>query len=256
MVKLIKIKKKNVLVLIPTRLNSRRLPAKALLPINNLPLIIHVYRRSLLAKNVDDVFICCDDSKILNTAKKYGAKAILTSKHHETGTDRICEAYKKIGKNYNFIVDVQGDEPLVSPTHIDKVIDHHKKNKNIDIILPNLKIDSLNNTNIVKIVSNKFDEVLYISRAQIPYEFKSKLKKIKKHLSVVSFRPEALLKFGKTKRSEIEKIEDIELLRALDIGLKIKTINLQGDSFSIDVFEDYTKAQIQISKDRYFKFYK
>ena len=75
-------------------------------------------------------------------------------------------------------------------------------------------------------------------------------------MSIVSFKPESLIKFGKAKRAETEKIEDIELLRALDIGLKIKTMNLKGDSFSIDVFEDYTKAQLQITKDRYFKFYK
>ena len=168
--------KNDVLVLIPTRLNSRRLPAKALLPINNIPLVIHVYKRALLAKNVSDVFICCDDLKILKIAKKYGAKVMLTSKHHETGTDRICEAYKKIGKNYNFVVDVQGDEPLISPPHIDQVIDFHKKNQKIDIILPNLQINALNNTNIVKIITNKLNEVLYISRAKIPYEFRSKIK--------------------------------------------------------------------------------
>lgn len=249
-------KQNDVLVLIPTRLNSRRLPAKALLPINKIPLIIHVYKRTLLSKQVGEAIICCDDQKIIKVAKKYGAKAMLTSKHHHNGTDRICEAYKKIGKNYNFVIDIQGDEPLISPIHIDKIIEHHKKNKNTDIILPNLQIKSVNNTNIVKIVSNRFNDVLYISRANIPYEFRNKIKKIKKHLSIVSFKPEALLKFGKSKRAETEKIEDIELLRALDIGLKIKTLNLKGDSFSVDVFEDYTKAQIQINKDKYFKFYK
>ena len=113
---------KKILALIPTRLSSRRLPAKALLPINNLPLIIHVYKRTLLAKKIDEAIICCDDLKISNAVKKYGAKVMLTSKHHINGTDRICEAYKKIGKNYQLVVDVQGDEPLISPLHIDKVI--------------------------------------------------------------------------------------------------------------------------------------
>lgn len=252
-----KMKKNNgVIVLIPTRLNSRRLPAKALLPINKMPLVIHVYKRAKLSKKVDDVIICCDDNKILKVAKSFGAKAMLTSKHHKNGTDRICEAYKKIGKKYEIVLDVQGDEPLISPIHIDQVIDYHRKNLNADIILPNLQIDAVNNTNIVKLVTNKSNEVLYISRANIPYEFRNKIKKIKKHLSIVSFKPESLFKFGKAKRSDAEKVEDIELLRALDIGLKIKTINLKGDSFSVDVFEDYNKAQVQISKDRYFKFYK
>ena len=127
---------------------------------------------------------------------------------------------------------------------------------NYDIILPNLKVKATNNTNIVKIVTNKKNEIMYISRANIPHEFKSKVNFFKKHLSIVSFKPESLLKFGKSSRSELEKSEDIELLRALDLGMKIKTINLSGDSFSIDVFEDYTKAQSQIKKDRYLKFYR
>ena len=87
--------KKKILVLIPTRLNSRRLPAKALLPINNLPLIMHVYKRVKLSKKVDDVIICCDDTKISKVVKKFGANVMLTSKHHQNGTDRICEGYKK-----------------------------------------------------------------------------------------------------------------------------------------------------------------
>lgn len=250
--------KSEVLALIPTRLNSRRLPAKALLPINNLPLVIHVYRRAKLAKNINDVIICCDDKKIYNEAKKYGAKVMMTSKHHQNGTDRICEALGKIKKKYNYklIVDIQGDEPLLSPLHIDQVVDFHKKNLEADIILPNLKIKAVNNTNLVKIVTNKKNEVIYISRANIPYQFKEQLNYYKKHLSIISFKPEALLKYGKSKISDLEKIEDVELLRALYIGLKIKTLNLKGDSFSIDVFEDYTKAQSVMSQDKYFKIYK
>ena len=250
--------KKKILALIPTRLNSRRLPAKALLPINNIPLIMHVYKRALLSKKLDEAIICCDDKKIFNVVKKYGAKAMMTSKHHLNGTDRICEAFKKLkNKNdYSLVVDIQGDEPLVSPLHIDKVIEFHEKNSNIDIVLPNLKIKSTNNTNIVKLVTNKKNEVIYISRANVPYQFKKESKFHKKHLSVVSFKPESLLAFGKSKLSELEKIEDVELLRALDIGLKVKSLNLTGDSFSIDVFEDYQKAKIQISRDRYFKFYR
>lgn len=249
-------KKNKVLALIPTRINSKRLPAKALLPLNNIPLIIHVYKRTLLSKKVSDAIICCDDVKILKVAKKYKARAILTSKHHVNGTDRICEVFKNIKKKYDLVVDVQGDEPLISPIHIDKVIDHHFKNIKYDIVLPNLKVRSVNNTNIVKIVSNLKNEVLYISRANVPYEFKKNVKYLKKHLSIISFKPDSLIKFGKSRRSELEKVEDIELLRALDIGLKIKTLNLSGDSFSIDIFDDYLKAKESISKDRYFKFYK
>ncbi len=250
--------RQKVLALIPTRLNSVRLPAKALLPINNIPLVMHVYKRALLAKKVDEAIICCDDKKILNVVKKYGAKALITSKHHSNGTDRICEAFNKIKNKEKFklVVNIQGDEPLVSPNHINKTIEFHEKNLKSDIILPNIKVRATNNTNIVKIVTNKKNDVLYISRANVPFEFKDKVKFFKKHLSIVSFKPNSLMTYGKSKISDLEKIEDLDLLRAIDIGLKIKTINLKGDSFSIDIFEDYKKAKIQITKDRYFKFYR
>ena len=251
-------KKNSVLALIPTRLNSRRLPAKALLPINKLPLIIHVYRRTILSKKIDETYICCDDKEIFNVAKKFGAKVLMTSKHHNNGTERICEAFKKIKNNekYKFVVDVQGDEPLLSPNHIDKVVNYHEKNLDADIILPNLKVKPTNNTNIIKIVSNKKNEVMYLSRSNIPYEFKEKNSHFKKHLSIISFKPKSLIEYGKHKFGANEKVEDIELLRALEIGLKIKTISLEGDSFSVDVFEDYSKAKVKIKKDKYFKLYK
>ena len=85
--------------LIPTRLNSTRLPQKALLPINNIPLVVHTYKRAKLCKTLDEVFICCDDKKIKNAAEKFGAKVIMTSKNHTNGTERIYEVYKKLKKN-------------------------------------------------------------------------------------------------------------------------------------------------------------
>ena len=93
-------KKKTVLGLIPTRLNSTRLPQKALLSINNIPLVVHTYKRAKLSKKLDDLYICCDDKKIFNTVKKYNAKAIMTSKNHVNGTERIFEAYKKLKKKF------------------------------------------------------------------------------------------------------------------------------------------------------------
>lgn len=249
--------KKKVLALIPTRLNSRRLPAKALLPINNMPLIMHVYKRALLSKNIDDVAVCCDDKKIFDVVKKYGAKVMMTSKHHPNGTDRICEAYTKFKnkKDYGLVVDIQGDEPLVSPLHIDKVIEFHKKNLSADIILPTLKIKLADNQNLIKVVTDNKKNVLYLSRAKIPLEFKKKSPFFKKHLSIISFKKDALIKYSSSKKTNLEKIEDIELLRALEIGLRIKTVDLVGDSFSVDVIEDYIKAKEKFKTDKVLKKY-
>lgn len=242
--------------LIPSRLSSSRLPQKPLLEIEGIPLVIHTYRRAKLSKNLHEVIICCDDKKILKVAKKYKAKAILTSHHHQNGTERICEAYLKNKKKYDLIIDIQGDEPLISPHHIDRVIDCHKKNMNIDIMLPHLMVKNFNNPNIVKIVSDKRDNILYLSRAQIPFEFKSKNTFVKKHLSIISFLPNALIQYSKSKKTDLEKIEDVELLRALEIGLKIKTVKMKGDSFSVDVLKDFNKAKLKMKNDKIFKIYK
>lgn len=244
-----------VIALIPARLNSTRLEKKVLLPLNNLPLIIHVYKRAQKARRIDDVVICCDDLSIYKVAKKYGAKCVLTSKLHKNGTERIYEAYKKIKKKFDLVIDVQGDEPLINPKHIDKVVEYHHKNKKADIVVPNLKIKEKNNPNIVKVVSNNKNEIIYFSRLDVPFGFKKRIKYLKKHLSIVSFKPKALKKFCKYKQSVNEKIENIELFRALDLGMNLKTFELNGDSFSIDVKSDYKKAIKYVRKDKITKTY-
>lgn len=244
-----------ILGLIPTRLGSTRLPSKPLLEISGIPLIIHTYKRAMLSKKFDDVIICCDDKKISNIAKKFKAKCVLTSKHHNNGTERITEVLLKQKKTYDLIVDIQGDEPLISPHHIDKVIDYHKKNFSTDIILPTLKIKLADNQNLIKVVTDQKKNVLYLSRAKIPLEFKKKNSFFKKHLSIISFKKNALIKYSSAKKSNLEKIEDIELLRALEIGLKIKTIDLVGDSFSVDVMEDFIKAKEKFKTDKILKRY-
>jgi|TARA_B110000238_G_C16022339_1_gene393778 3-deoxy-manno-octulosonate cytidylyltransferase (CMP-KDO synthetase) len=242
--------------LIPTRLNSTRLPQKALLEINNIPLVIHTYKRAKLSKKLSDVYICCDDEKIKSVAEKFGAKVMMTSQNHSNGTERINEVYKKLKKEYDFVVDIQGDEPLISPYHIDEVINFHTKNIDADIILPTLQIKPTNNTNIIRVLLNNKNEVLYLSRADIPLNYKKDKKKSLKHLSILSFKPSALEQFAKAKKTYLESIEDIELLRALEIGLKIKSIKLTGDSFSVDVYDDYKKSRLRMSKDKFFKIYK
>lgn len=249
--------KKKIIGFIPTRLNSSRLPNKALLEIDKIPLVIHTYKRAKLSKKLDELIICCDDKKIYDVAKRFKAKAILTSKNHTNGTERIAEAYKKINKKYDIIVDIQGDEPLISPFHIDKVIEEHMKFfSSADIVLPTLLTSKKNNTNLVKVVCDTKNFVLYLSRASIPFEFNNTIKNVKKHLSIISFKPKALEIFAKSKKTYLESIEDIELLRALELGLKIKSINLKGDSFSVDVHEDFVRASKILSSDKYYKLYK
>ena len=224
--------------------------------IGDLPLIIHTYRRTKMAKSLDDVFICCDTKEVYQVAKKYNAKVILTSTKHKQGGDRIFEAYKKLKNKFDQVVDIQGDEPLIDPFNINQVVKHHRKNKNFDIILPNLPTKFTTDPHIVRIIFNKKREVLYLTRSNTPYHFISTTDKIYKHLSVISFKPSALKSFADCKKSKLEQLEDIELLRAIDTGLKIKTFSLKGDnSFSIDVPKNLILARKKMKRDRLYKLY-
>ena len=235
--------------LIPSRLASTRLKNKPLLKIKDMPIVIHTYKRALMSKKLDDLFICCDDIKIKKICEYYGAKSILTSKKHMNGTERIGEGYKKLKKKYDLIVDIQGDEPLINPSHIDQVIDFHSKNKNTDIILPTLKSNNYAGKHVVNVLKTKKNDVIYLSRGNLPFQFKKKNSLYYKHLSIISFTPSSLKKFCESKQTFLEKIEGIELLRAIELNMKIKTLLLEGDSFSVDVKKDFIKAKKYILKD-------
>ena len=247
--------KKKIIGLIPVRLKSSRLKQKSLLMIKKIPLIIHTYRRAKLSKKLDDVVICCDDKKIIKIAKQFNAKAILTSKKHKNGTERINEGYLKLKKKYDLIVDIQGDEPLINPSQIDQVINFHLKNITSDIILPSLKLKNISSYNVVKVLSDNKDKVLYLSRCKVPHNFTKKSDYYLKHLSIISFKPNALTKFCKSKQTRLERIEGVELLRAIEIGLKVKTTIIKGNSFSVDIKDDFLKAKRFMEKDKLFKSY-
>ena len=219
-------------------------------------MVVHVYRRTKMSNLLDDVIVCCENKKVYEVLKKYNCKSIFTSKKHKNGTERIAEAYKKTKKKYDLVIDIQGDEPLVDPKQIDNVIKFHLKNFSSDIVVPSLKIPLSEDHNIVKIVKDRNLNVLYFSRLKIPYGFKKKNKYLNKHLSIISFRPKALLQFASAKQTYLEKIEGIELLRALEIGMKIKSPNLLGDSFAVEVKRDYIRAKNYIKSDKFYKFYK
>ena len=119
-------KKIKIVGLIPSRLNSSRLFEKALLEIDGVPLVIHTFKRAKLSKYLDDIYVCTDSKKIATICKKYKCKVLFTGKN-PTGTDRISEAADKLKTKYDLYIDIQGDEPLINPNHIDKVILWHQK---------------------------------------------------------------------------------------------------------------------------------
>lgn len=238
--------------LIPCRLESKRLKKKSLLILDGLPLIVHTYRRSMLSQKLDEVYVCTDSNKIIKVLKKYGCKYLKTKRNFNNGTERIASV-KKFFKNVKFFIDIQGDEPLVSPDDIDDVINFHKSNEKFDIVVPCIETKKTYTKNIVKIIKSN-NRVIYMTRLDAPCEFFKKTKYYK-HLSVISFKPNALLNFSKLKKGQIETIESIELMRAIENNYQIGTFESKSDSFSIDIKNDYLKAKRRIKKDKFRKFY-
>lgn len=231
-------------VLIPSRLNSTRLPGKALLNIDGIPLVARVMQQASKCLDVNDVYVCTDSIEISDVVCAYGGKAIMTSSEHLNGTTRIAEA-KSMLPPYDLYIDVQGDEPFINPAHISEVIECHAKYLP-DIVLPLLPI--LNSkSSIVKVVKDINGRALYLSRADIPFQFGSK-SNFNKHLSIISFSPDALDKFASLPASSLEITEGIELLRAIENGMYVQTTVLSGDSFSIDTEEDYKQALMRCAQ--------
>ena len=239
--------------LIPSRLNSTRLKQKALLKVEGIPIVIHTYMRSIQSKLLDDVYICTDSKLISDTAEKYKAKVIMTSKKHKNGTERIAEAAKKI--QADLIVDIQGDEPLINPKDIDRVIKFHLKNLNFGCVVPHMKFYEKNKKNVVKIVHEK-NRVIFFSRSDLPVPFRKKVEYLSKHLSIISFKKKDLITYSQLKMSNLEKYESIELLRCLDSNICIGTFLINGSSMSIDIKSDFNKALKLMKHDKIFKTYK
>ncbi|WP_075483181.1 3-deoxy-manno-octulosonate cytidylyltransferase [Candidatus Pelagibacter communis] len=243
------------IILIPSRLKSSRLPSKALLEIDSIPIIIHTYMRAKLSKFADDVFVCTDSKLIQDVCKKFDAKSILTKKKHKNGTERIFEAAKKLKlKNNDIIIDVQGDEPLIDPISIDKTANFFLKN-NFEIVVPHIIFSKKNKQNIVKLIVNDQNEIKWMTRSDTPFEYLKKTN-LKKHLSIIIFTFKSLQKYNKLKPSYHEKIESIELLRALENGISMGSNKIKSDSFSIDILEDYQNALRNFKRDKIKKKYK
>ena len=202
--------------LIPCRLHSSRLPNKPLKVIKGLPMFAHVYFRSKLS-DLNEVYICTDSNEIKEISKSLGINYLMTSKNHRNGTERCAEATKKLDLNSNdIVIDIQGDEPMVNPDHIDTLIKEFI-NKDCEIMVPYLNCEEINNPNIVKILSTVENKILYMSRSDIP-NFFHKNEPLKKHLSIIAFTQKSIIEFCSKKPSKYEKMEGIELLRAIEMG--------------------------------------
>jgi 3-deoxy-manno-octulosonate cytidylyltransferase (CMP-KDO synthetase) len=228
-----------ILGLIPARLKSKRLKDKLLLKLKKMPLIIHTLKHASRSKKLTKLLVCTDSKKIFDIVKKNNGYPIITSSKYSNGTERIADVAKKY--KTKLVVDIQGDEIFIDPKLIDKLIQFHLKNLKYDIIVPCTKTENYKDKSIVKFVFNKKFEVVNMTRKDLYCDSDTQF--LYKQVDVISFKPEKLKLFARLKKTTNEKKNNIELLRAIDNGLKIKTFIVNTDSFSINTKIDYIKAK-------------
>jgi len=242
------------IVVIPARLNSTRLPNKVLLNLKGKTVVQRVYEQCLKAKNIDDVYIATDSTKVEESCLNFTQSIIMTDESHGSGTDRIAEAVGEI--ECDVIINVQGDEPFIEPELIEKLANTFDDD---NIVMTSamhkiVKVKELKNHNIVKVTVDNKNNALYFSRSIIPHhrdEWDSLLNhhkeipnslKFYRHLGIYGYTKEFLLTYSKMEQSYLERLEKLEQLRVLENGYKIKMIETDYNSIGIDTIEDYHKA--------------
>ena len=246
--------------IIPARFASTRLPGKALIDIAGKPMVCWVAERARAARNVDRVIVATDSQEIVDAVTASGFEAMLTDVHHASGTDRVAEVAAKI-PDAEIIVNVQGDEPLISPATIEKAVAtmaaEIAKPDGAGIVTtwePIESLDELLNFDLVKVVVDEEDNAIYFSRSPIPFprdaakrygeperalEAEPELFQIfRKHTGLYVYRRDVLLEFTRWPQSQLEKIEALEQLRALAHGVKIKVVEACSTSIGVDTAED------------------
>ena len=239
--------------IIPARLESSRLPDKALADILGLPMIVHVFKRCLLAKSLDAVYVATDSNKIRNIVEQHGGEVIMTSAEHQTGTDRIAEAARDI--NADIIVNVQGDEALVNPEYIDKAVDSLVNSSRADVAILVNPFNKRNSPSDIKAVLNEHDEIMYLSRSDIPSDARVNNPKMLKAYHIVPFRKNFLLKYAKWEKTELEQIEFNEYLRILEKGYKIQAVRVESDAVSVDTEQDLEFVRGKMKTDKVSQLY-
>ena len=239
--------------MIPVRMESTRLPNKAIKDICGLPMIIHTMKRTMMAKELDEVYVVTDSIEIKELVESHGGNIIMTASSHQTGSDRLAEAASKI--EANIIVNVQGDEALVNPMHIDQSI-QGLINSDAQVSILLTKFSKKNSQGDIKAVVNLKNEIMYISRNDLPSDARVEVKEMLKAYHVVSFRKDFLIKYANLEQTPLEKIEYNEYLRILENGYKIQGVMVDSDSISVDTKDDLEYVIEVMKNDALYKKYK
>jgi 3-deoxy-manno-octulosonate cytidylyltransferase (CMP-KDO synthetase) len=242
--------KKKFIIIIPARMRSNRLPGKPLIKINGMPMVIRTYKQCLKTADNSLIYIATDSKKIKKVCEQYGAQVIITSEKCLTGTDRVAEVARKIDSK--IYINVQGDEPIFDPHDLKKLIRYGLKNPSA-IVSGYCEINEermYNDLNVPKVVLDKENYLMYASRAPIPSNKKAKFISANRQICAYSFPKETLKIFSTfKKKTYLESIEDIEYLRFLEVGIKIKCIKMSGKSLAVDNSYDLNVVSQIIKKN-------
>lgn len=234
---------KKTAIVIPARYSSTRLPAKPLLLVKNKPIIQYVYEAAKQSKLASEVIVATDDERIKAAVENFNGKCEMTSAKHKCGSDRIAEIANR-HPEFDYILNLQGDEPQITPEVIDLAIETLIKDDNTDISTLVRKITDTNqieNPNCVKCVFDKDYNALYFSRCPIPFARNKEEIPYYAHIGIYGYKKDSLIKMTKLEQSGIEKQESLEQLRALFNGMKIKVAITDLNPTGIDTQEDYEK---------------
>lgn len=246
--------KKRIIGVIPARYASTRLPGKPLLEINGLPMIIHVLKRVKMAEILDDVIVATDDQRIFDLVEKYNGKAVLTSEKHTNGTERMYEVAQKIPADIYVLIN--GDEALVNPNYINNGVEAIMENPSCSVSLLYNKFYQRNSPADFKVVVNKKDEIMYISRNDIPSEHRNNAEFLLKAYHIMSFTKEMLDEYVTMEQTAYDYIESHELLRLLENGHKIQGVEVDSSAISVDTQDDLIKVRKMMKEDAFFPQYK
>ena len=248
-----------IIAIIPARWSSTRFPGKPLANIAGIPMIQRVVQQTQKAKCIKEVIVATDDSRIFDVVRQNGGNAIMTSAKHQSGTDRIAEVAREC--DCDIVVNVQGDEPLIPPQNIEKVVKPLIKDSLISVtslrtLIKNPK--DLDNQNITKVVVDKFDSALYFSKAPIPWDrdnWPMDLEEVSnlsipvwfKHIGLYAYRKQFLMEYSTLPTSPLENIEKLEQLRILENGFSIKVLETDMDSMGVDSETDIELIEQQLA---------
>lgn len=261
---------KRALGVIPARYASTRFPGKILASLNGKPLVEQVWRRVILAERLDRVVVATDDERIAVACRKFGAEVEMTSPEHPSGTDRVAEVAGNASGLFDVVINVQGDEPFVTGTSIDRLVaafDGDDPPEMATLVEPIACVEDLFDPNHAKVVSTRDGRALYFSRAPIPYhrgsacvleaDFRSALERRPgalagywKHQGIYAYRPDVLFELTRMEPSPLERDEGLEQLRALQAGFTIRVMESDFRSVTVETEADLERAAAALVEER------